>query len=181
MAVLKVSEPDLLAYLDAGHSQAEAARHFGISEAAVHQRLKRMKRLTSQVVALERAGQLVDEKLSATARLQRIQRVIDDELTWALEQTRQPAADRTALTDVILKLTGEIRQQLGLQLAISRTLVDLHVMREFQETVIEIIQSEAPETARRIVTRLRERRALRPSAGLIPSIEPSERVHGPLV
>ena len=49
---------------------------------------------------------------------------------------------------MILKLAGEVRQQLGLQLAISRTLVDLHVMREFQE-VIEIIRAEALEAARR--------------------------------
>jgi hypothetical protein len=83
----------------------------------------------------------------------------------------------------MLKLAGEVRQQLGLQLAISRTLVDLHVMREFQETVIEIIQSEAPETARRLVARLQERRALRPSGDLMPSLDRSERAErasGPL-
>lgn len=181
MARTKVTDADLRAYLDAGHSQAEAARHFGVSEAAVHQRLKHMRRLTSQVVALERAGQVVDDQLSATARLERVQRVIDEELAWAVDQTRQPGADRKALTDVILKLTGEVRQQLGLQLAISRTLVDLHVMREFQQTVIEIIQGEAPDTARRIVARLRERRALRPSAELIPSLDRAEAAPGPLV
>jgi hypothetical protein len=36
-----------------------------------------------------------------------------------------PCANRGALADLILKLAGEVRQQLGLQLAISRTLVDL--------------------------------------------------------
>ena len=36
--------------------------------------------------------------------------------------------DRAALADVILRLAGEVRQQLGLQLAISRTLVDLRVV-----------------------------------------------------
>ena len=64
------------------------------------------------------------------------------------------------------------------QLAISRTLVDLQLMREFQETVIEIIQAESPETARRLVGRLKERRALRPSADLLPSLDPSERARG---
>ena len=48
----------------------------------------------------------------------------------------------------------------------TRTLVDLGVMKEFQDTVIETIRQESPDTARRIVTRLKERRALRPSAEL---------------
>jgi hypothetical protein len=66
-----------------------------------------------------------------------------------VQQARQDGADRGALADVILKLAGEVRQQLGLQLAISRTLVDLRVLKEFQETVVEIIREESPEVARR--------------------------------
>src|SRR5260221_685090 len=116
MAQTKVEDHELRAYLDAGDSQADAARHFGVSEAAIHQRLKRMRALTSQVVALERAGQVVEDKLSATARLERVQQVIDGELAWAVGQARQPGANRGALADVILKLAGEVRQQLGLQL-----------------------------------------------------------------
>ena len=65
---------------------------------------------------------------------------------------------------------GAVRQQLGLQAAISRALVDLRVVKEFQDTVIETIRDVAPDTARRIVERLKERRALRPSAGL-PTLE----------
>ena len=117
-----------------------------MSEPAIHQRLKQMQRLTSHVVALENAGTLVREKLTATARLERIQQVIDDELAWAVQQARQNGADRGALADVILKLAGEVRQQLGLQLNISRALVDLRVVKEFQETVIDIIRQENPET-----------------------------------
>jgi hypothetical protein len=59
---------------------------------------------------------------------------------------------------VILRLAGEVRQQLGLQLAISRTLVDLTVVKDFQDHVVEAIREESPETARRIVNLLKERR-----------------------
>jgi hypothetical protein len=140
-----------------------------VSKPAIYQRLKKLTRLTSQVVALERAGEVVAEKLTATARLERVQQVIDDELAWAVEQARQPGADRGALADVILRMAGEVRQQLGLQLSISRTLVDLRVVVEFQESVVEVIREESPETAHRIVARLKARRALRPSADL-PSL-----------
>ena len=162
----KVSDDGLRAYLDAGKSQADAARHFGVSEPAIHQRLKRMRYLTSRIVALERANDIVQEKLSATDRLERVQRVIDEELGWAVQEARRAGGDRAALADVILKLAGEVRQQLGLQLSISRTLVDLKVVKEFHETVVEAIREESPDTARRIVARLKERRALRPSVEL---------------
>ena len=178
MAPTKVSDADLRAYLDAGHSQAEAARHFCVSEPAIHQRLKRLRVLTTRVVAMEQAGQVVEEKLSASARLQGVQQVIDDELAWAVKQARQEGADRAALIDIILKLTGEVRHQLGLQLDISRTLVDLRVVKEFQETVIEAIREESPATAGRIVARLKERRARRPSADL-PSLA-GRSADGPL-
>jgi DNA-binding transcriptional regulator YdaS (Cro superfamily) len=168
MAATRVSDDALTAFLDAGYSQAAAARHFGVSEPAIHQRVKRMRRLTSQIVALERAKDVVDEKLSATARLERVQRVIDEELGWAVQEARRDGGDRAALADVILKLAGEVRQQLGLQLSISRTLVDLRVVKEFHQAVIETIREESPDTARRILDRLKQRRALRPSIELPP-------------
>jgi hypothetical protein len=83
-----------------------------------------------------------------------------------VQEARRDGGDRAALADVILKLAGEVRQQLGLQLAISRTLVDLRLLKEFREVVVDAIRQESPETARRIVARLKERRALRPSADL---------------
>src|SRR5881628_405501 len=103
MTAMKVTDADLRAFLDAGHSQADAARHFGVSEPAIHQRLKRLRQLTSRVVALEKAGEVVEEKLTATARLERVQHVIDDELAWAVTQARKEGGDRGALADVILK------------------------------------------------------------------------------
>ena len=169
MARTKVTDADLTAFLDAGHSQADAARHFGVSEPAIHQRMKRLRRLTSRIVALEKAGAVVEEKLSATVRLERIQQVIDEELDWAVQRARQPGADRSALAADILKLVAEVRQQLGLQLDITRTLVDLREFKQFRESVIETIQEESPETARRLLARLKERRALRANAEL-PSL-----------
>jgi hypothetical protein len=89
--------------------------------------------------------------------------------SWSRPPGAKAFNNRAGLADVILKLAGEVRQQLGLQLTISRTLVDLRVVKEFQETVLEIIREVSPEAARRIVARLKERRALRPSVDL-PSL-----------
>ena len=83
-----------------------------------------------------------------------------------MDQAKQPDADRQALQEAILKLAAEVRQQLGLQLNISRTLIDLKVVREFQRSVTETIAEIDPAVARRIIAKLKERRALRQSAGL---------------
>ena len=61
MSKTKVDPNRLRDFIDAGHTQADAARYFGVSQTAIHQRLKHMRRLTSHVIALEKAGTLVDE------------------------------------------------------------------------------------------------------------------------
>ena len=170
MAAIKVDPDALHHYLDAGHSQADAAKYFGVSESAISQRVKNLQIATSKVVALERAAEVVDQKLDATARLQHVQEVIDEELRHAVDRAKEPGADRAKLQDTILKLAAEVRQQLGLQLNISRTLIDLKVVREFQQSVIEVISEESPEVARRVVARLKERRALRAS-GTLPALD----------
>ena len=106
--------------------------------------------------------------LDATARLQHVQEVIDEELRCAVDRAKEPGADRVKLQDTILKLAAEVRQQLGLQLNISRTLIDLKVVREFQHAVVEVISEESPDVARRVVARLKEPRALRAS-GTLPA------------
>ena len=164
-------DPDALhRYLDGGHSQADAAKHFGVSDAAISQRVKKLQIATSKVVALEKAHEVVDQKLDANARLQRAQQIIDHELAWAVDQAQKPGADRAKLQDTILKLAAEVRQQLGLQLNITRTLVDLKVVREFQRSVTETIAEVDPNVARKIVAKLKERRALRAS-GNLPALD----------
>jgi hypothetical protein len=169
MAASAFTDAALHAFLDTGHSQAAAARHFGVSEAAIHQRMKRLKRLTSKVMALEKAGEVVEEKLTANERLRHAERVIFDQLTWVEEHAKQPGVDRPQLIDMVLKVTAEIRQQVLVRANLTRMLYDLKYIQEFQETVVDAIREESPETARRIIVRLKEKRALRPSAEL-PSL-----------
>lgn len=170
MAEIRVDPDALHRYLDAGHSQADAAKYFRVSESAISQRVKNLQIATTKVVALERAAEVVDQKLDATARLQHVQQVIDEELRCAVTRAREPGADRAKLQDTILKLAAEVRQQLSLQLNISRTLIDLRVVREFQQSVTETIAEVDPRVARRIVAKLKERRALRAS-GTLPALD----------
>ena len=170
MAKVKVDPATLQQFLDAGHSQADAAKHFGVSEAAISQRAKQARIATSKVVALERAAQVVDQKLTAAQRLQHVQRVILDELTWAEQQANQPGANRAALIDFKVKLAAEVRSQLRLEHDVTRALIDLKVVKSFQRAVFEAINEESPEVAQRILAKLKALRALRASVDL-PSLD----------
>jgi hypothetical protein len=121
---------------------------------------------------LEQAGQVMESKqASATARLEQVQQVIDGELSWAVGEARREGADRAALSDVILKLAGEVRQQLGLQLQITRTLIDLREFREFRQTIIDVLSHESPATGQRLIATLKARQALRQSIDLLPPLD----------
>jgi hypothetical protein len=78
---------------------------------------------------------------------------------------------------VLVRLSAEVRAQLRLEHDISRTLIDLRVVREFQRTVFEVISDESPDTARRIVARLKERQALRRSVDL-PTLDGASAFDG---
>jgi hypothetical protein len=128
MSISSFSDDQLRAYLD-GHSQADAARHFGVSEPAIHRRRKRMGHSTSRVVALERAGKPVIDEMDARTRLEHIHDAIDQELAWAVQVVRRAESDRAALVDLILRLADRVRQQLALQVSITNALVDPTVVK----------------------------------------------------
>jgi hypothetical protein len=129
MAAPRLSDDQLRGYLEAGHSQADAARHFGVSGPAIHQRLKRMGGLPPRVVAPEGAGKLFDEQIGARTRLEHIHGAIDQELAWAVQVARRAESDRAALLDLILRLVDRVRRQLALQVSITNALVDPTVER----------------------------------------------------
>jgi hypothetical protein len=166
MAPPKLDQSALGQFLEAGHTQVEAATHFGVSEAAISQRVKQQRLNTSKVVAFERAAEVGDQQLTAVERLGYLQQVIQDRLTRAVQQLDQPGANEAALTDRVLKLAAEGRAQLRLQVELSQALIDLNAVREFEGEVFYAIRQEGTAVAHRILDTLKPRRALRPSVDL---------------
>ena len=110
----KLEPAALRAYLDAGHNQAEAARRFAVSEAAIHQRLKRLGQPTSRAIRAEvQAG---EQPTQADTHLEELRRVIEGRLVWATDVARRNGAD---LVDTVHRLAAEIRRDLALYLAVS--------------------------------------------------------------
>jgi hypothetical protein len=89
VAKVKLDVGALQAYLAEGHSQADAARHFNVSQAAISLRVRQNRLTTTKVVALERAHEVVTHQLSAAQRLERVQHVILGQLDWAEAQAEK--------------------------------------------------------------------------------------------
>jgi hypothetical protein len=109
MAKTKIDVGALQALLDAGHSQADAARHFNVSEAAISLRVRQNRLTTTKVVALERAHEVVSQQLTAAERLQKVQQLILDQLNWAEARAKEPGADRAVLSDTLVRLAVTVQ------------------------------------------------------------------------
>jgi hypothetical protein len=147
-------------------SQKAAAEHFGVTEAAISKRVKLLNLSLPRHVGLERAKVVADRGLDVIAQLEGINRQMQTELTWALEEARKSGGDRKGLQEVVVKITGEIRKQLGLQLDVFRALYDVREVAAFQQEVLHVIGEVAPEARQAIVRRLAEGRALRSTLAL---------------
>jgi hypothetical protein len=166
MAQPKLDPAALQQFIEADHTQVEAAAHFGVSEAAISQRVKQCRLNTSKVIALERAAEVAGQQMTAVERLGHLQQVIQDRLTRALQQLDQPGANEAILTDRVIKLAAEGRAQLRLQVELSRALIDLNAVREFEGEIVYAIRQEGTAVASRILDTLKARRALRPRVDL---------------
>ena len=160
----RIDDKTMIEMLEAGHSQRQVARHFGVTEAAVSKRKKTLGIHIAKNVTLEKAGELVEEKMDSLAQLRRINNAINGELEWALDEAKE--GDRRGFQEIIVKLTAEVRQQLSLQLQIFRTLYDIEAMREFQREVLAAIGEVDPNTRERIIESLRQAGALRRATAL---------------
>lgn len=83
--------------------------------------------------------------MSAPDRLAWVQRAVDHELEWLLDEGRQPEANRKYLCNAILKCSAEVRQQSVVQTSLLRAITDRQLVRALQQAVIDAIAAEPRE------------------------------------
>jgi len=147
----KINDIQLVRMIDRdGLSQSEAARKLGVSRQAVNQRLQELRGRTTKVIVSKKLEQVTDNKLDALQQLQKI----NDKANALLDEAEQDH-------HLTLKVMGEIRGQLKLQLEIFQALFDLQAVQEFQEAVLEAIAEVSPDVRKCIIDKLNKRRAVR--------------------
>jgi transcriptional regulator with XRE-family HTH domain len=186
----KIDKVKLSQLLRAGKSQKEIAQVFGVTEGAISKAKKELNISVVKNVGLESAHRVVDKHLNTIAQLQKINSNANELLDLLMAWNR---GDDTALQilesqvrkvkrgtrkepeeveeyrfkdprELALRAMAEIRGQLSLQLDMFKTLYDVEAIAEFQREVLEAIGEVSPDVRNRIVQRLKEGGALRPSA-----------------
>ena len=183
----KIDLNELAEMLNAGKTQTEAAKYFKVSNAAVSLAKKKIKDGIIKNIVLESAHRVVKKNLDAISQLQKINEdaneILDLLMRWnrgdseALQILESQVATKKVRVgdqeefvkeykmkdprELALKAMAEIRGQLNLQLEIFKTLYDMRSVEEFQGEVLSIIGEVSKDVRKKIIARLRQRRAVR--------------------
>lgn len=192
MATGKIDKIKLSQMLRSGKTGNECAQYFGVTKGAISQARKELRIAIVKNVALESAPAIVEKNLNAVEQLQKINGYANELLDLLMRWNRGDEAALQILEgqvrkvnigtrkdpewieeykmkdprELALKAMAEIRGQLGLQLDIFKTLYDIQAVADFQKEVLTAIGEVSPDVRDRIISRLKEGRALRQSVAI---------------
>jgi len=171
MSPRKFSNIELEQLVREGNGVSEAARKLGVSKGTVSKRLKKLNVGITKNVTLHHAGEIVKKEINAAEQLLRINETANallDRLMKVIEGDEEELAKvlpllggKGSAIEAAIKIKGEIRQQLKLQLEIFQALYDMQAVAEFQKEVLEAIGEADLETRDRIIRNLQKRSAIR--------------------
>jgi hypothetical protein len=185
MSKPKINNDKLLHLIDTkGLNQSQAARRLGVSRQAICKRLQKIRGRTTRIVAVKKTEQLADSKINAIHELQKINsdanEVLDLLMRWSrgdkvalqilesqikyvkVNGKEEPVKDYKLKDprELALRAISEIRQQLVLQTRIFQSLYSIQEVREFMNTVLEVMREVDPDIRREIIRRLNAKKSI---------------------
>jgi len=164
----------------------EASKFFGVSAPAISRALKKLKIAVVKNVAAEHAPTVVAKKINQIEQLQNINEQANFLLTHMMSWIK---GNDTAIQvlegrvrkinvgtkgnpkyvdefkfkdphEIALRAMAEIRNQLGLQLEIFKTLYDVETVKEFMQEIIDFLSEIDPKLREQFIEKVRNRRDL---------------------
>ena len=155
----KVDPLQLKQMLDQGKLQKEIAGFFRVSEGTISKNIAELNLACNQDVVLRSAQKINDKKINAMGRLERIAKVVEDELTYIRKTIKgTKGGERREWQEVQLKHTAEIRKQVNLLLEIAQALYNIEEIEAFKKIVLEEIGAVDEQIRQKILDRIRQRR-----------------------
>jgi len=145
-----VNDNKLLKMVNAGNSQADIAREFGVSPPAVNKRLKQLRGKTTHAMIADKIENVIDQKIDTWKQLEKVNKRANNLLDKAEGNVQDSAL-----------MMKEIREQLKLQMELFKTMWDVRASMEFQDTVLTVIGKIDPEVRKQILQELNAKSAIR--------------------
>jgi hypothetical protein len=150
--------------LRAGKRTGVIAKSFHVTPGAVSQAKKKLKTMVIRATSLEKVHDVVETHLDMMGQLTRVNIAINEELERAKRDIESAEdKDKRFIQETIVKLSAEIRKQLGLQLEIAQIWHDQKIVAEFQKELLDILNEVEPTLKNEVIRRLKQRNALRRS------------------
>ncbi len=163
----RVDPVEVARMLKAGQSQADAARHFGVTRAAINQVVKKLSHAKTSEVALRAAPQVIAMDLKAIEQFTTINKETQTllyDLRNHLDGNRKLKISDGVALSLLLRTIGELRNQLTTQQKMLEVLVNFDEIQSFQKTVISVLYDVCSVQQRKeIVSRLQQNRLVRKS------------------
>jgi predicted transcriptional regulator len=150
MSTGKINDRQLLRLVDAGQSQAQAARALGVSRQAVNKRLQELRGRQTKVLAAKKIEEAVNANFDAMRQLTDINQKT---LVLLDEAEKNP--------ELILKCVGEIRNQIKLASDIYQTMYSVQVVNQFMQTVADVLKETDADVYREFKSRINTHRSVR--------------------
>jgi transcriptional regulator with XRE-family HTH domain len=131
-------------------SQSAAARKLGVSRQAVSRRMQEIRGKTTKIIATKKLAQAIDHKFDVIQQLVGINKRTLDLLD---EAEKKP--------EFALKCIGEVRSQLKLASEIYGQMYSVQAVKEFMETIQEILKDLDEDVLKEFVRRVEKKRSIR--------------------
>jgi predicted transcriptional regulator len=145
-----VNDNKLLKMVNAGNSQADIAREFGVSPPAINKRLKQLRGKTTHAMIADKIDNVIEQKIDTWRQLEKVNKRANELLDKAEGNVQDSAL-----------MMKEIREQLKLQMELFKTMWDVRASMEFQDTVLTVIGKIDPEVRKQILQELNAKSAIR--------------------
>jgi DNA-binding Lrp family transcriptional regulator len=146
----KIKDTKMLRMVNDNIPQAEIARHFGVSPAAVCKRLRELRGRTSYAVAASKTAAIIDNKLDVISDLNSIN-----------EQTKTILAGAKENPVLALKAISSIQQQISLAITLYEQVYSIDQMNNFNQEVLQVLEECDPALRKKVINRLNAKASLR--------------------
>ncbi len=146
----QIKDTAMIRMIDNGMSQADIARKFKVSPAAVCKRLKQLKVKTSYAVATSKTSAIIDQKMNVIQELNSIN-----------DKTKAILKNAEADPHLALKAIGSIQQQISLAVDIYERIYSIDSVNKFNEEVLQVLEECDPDLRKKVIDRLNAKASLR--------------------